>query len=166
MRIALVLFSGLVLSSVASTAQSASEEEMTYRSYLLELKAMESIDGSRIDKYLSQTALRKWSTARSNPSAGNCAPCPSPEQALEMTKTFRPFPRADIRPLKTSSVGVTRLTFKWRELPGTPNGGPLGRNMTVVVELIKEGEWKLKSESWITSDKSGMNFPGRSVWSH
>jgi hypothetical protein len=166
MRIALVIFAGLVLSSVASTAQSASEEEMTYRSYLRELKAMESIDDSRIDKYLSQTALRKWSEVRNDPGSGNCASCPSPEEALDRVKTLRPFPRAEHRPIKTSSVGVTKLTFKWRELPGTPNGGPLGRNMTVIVELIKEEEWKLKSESWVTSDKSGMNFPGRSAWSH
>ena len=87
-------------------------------------------------------------------------PCPSPQDELKMAKTMRPFPGSSVRPVRSESGGIVTLTYKWRELPGSPNGiGTEGTDVTVKVELVQEQGWKLKHESWVLTEAPGRQQP-------
>jgi hypothetical protein len=167
MRTTVALLSYIAFSALLPVAALASAEDDVYRNYLREFKAMESFHDHRIEKYLSERARKKWSESLAHPKL-NCSPCPSPEQALKFAKELRPFPKPDLVPVKSTSEGVTTLTFRWHEPPaGEGSFGANGLDAMIVVEFIKEGVWKLKSESWSMEEKPGHgSFTGHAVWSY
>jgi hypothetical protein len=166
-RTVFALVSCVALFVLGATGSLASQEDDVYRSYLRDFKAMDSLNDHRIEKYLSKRARTTWADAVAHPKM-NCSPCPSPEQALKFAKELRPYPKPDLMPVKSTSGGVATLTFRWHEPPTSQGSfGANGLDAMIVVELVKEGVWKLKSESWSMAEKPGTgSFTGRSVWSY
>ena len=168
MRAALILISSLAFLAPAAAAPAASEEEIVYRNYLVAFKAMKNLDDDKIEKYLSKAALKKLADYRAHPPERNCSPCPSPEEGLKMAKEIRPYPKPGLSPARSISGGIAKLTFKWHD-PSTGPGhlGANGLDITIEVELVKEGSWKLKSESWTMAENPGTaSFSGRASWSY
>jgi hypothetical protein len=167
MRHFVVALCCMALSNMTAAALPVAEEEAVYRSYVAAFKAIKSFEDRSFEKYLSKTAQKRWADALTKRLKGNCDPCPSEEQELEMAKTMRPFPDAGLRPARSEVNGAVTLIFKWRQ-PGVSSAGTTVDEVSVVVELIKEGSaWKLKREFWVVAASPGsFNWSGQTAWSY
>jgi hypothetical protein len=88
----------IVLAGCSPKALSPSSPgpEAVYRQYLDAFKSLTSLEDRAVDRFLSEAAKRKLADIRLHPAPMECDPCPTPEQAVRMAKTMRPYPHEKI----------------------------------------------------------------------